>query len=121
MRLRRWQPDETARHRNELLEKVKDLEQENDRLRVDLTVEGTAANILRQELADAREALEQKGRLHRLVAGHHVDEKKAHRRTREVLADQFGVPVDTEDYDESFDIASGPRFGAKPEGTDEVG
>ena len=44
-------------------------------------------------------------KLQQIVAGHLQDERQRHRRTRELLAAQFGVEVDTEAYDTAYDAA----------------
>jgi len=58
--------------------------------------------ILACDIADRQDALRQ------IAAGHYVDEKVSHRRTRELLAAQLGVEVDTEAYDAAVDALVSP-------------
>ena len=38
-----------------------------------------------------------------IIAGHLLDERRAHLATRKMLAREWGVPVDSEAYDEAWD------------------
>ena len=51
----------------------------------------------------ACDVAERQDKQRQISAGHYADEKASHRRTREMLAAQIGVKVDTEQYDVAVD------------------
>ena len=77
-----------------------------------LAQERGKADAVRRSNAALVEALDaERARYHeadalrQIVARHHDDEQRKHRRTRQLSAAQLGVEVDSEAYDEAFDRA----------------
>ena len=71
---------------------------------------------LEAALNKERERSEQLDRLGQIVGGHYHDEQRRHRQTREILAAQFGVEVDTEAYEAAFEEAAKALRAVPPDG-----